>query len=77
MREDTTPNVVYVSGVHDLPARAGKLKDLTKFDNTFFGVHMKQAQRLDPQLRMLLEVTYEAIVDAGTLPQSIYMYIIN
>lgn len=54
-------------GAHGLPTRSGKLKDLTRFDNTFFGVHNKQANRTDPQLRMLLEVTYEAIVDAGMI----------
>jgi len=58
--------LIFVSpGAHGLPLRAGKLKDLSKFDATFFGVHNKQANRMDPQLRMLLEVTYEAIVDAG------------
>lgn len=43
----------------------GKLKDLNKFDAHFFGVHGKQADYMDPQARMLLELTYEAIVDAG------------
>ena len=48
-----------------MPKRCGKLKDLTKFDASFFGVHPKQANGMDPQLRMLLEVTYEALNDAG------------
>ena len=48
-----------------LPKRSGKLKDLSKFDAAFFGVHPKQANTMDPQLRMLLEVTYEALIDAG------------
>jgi len=48
-----------------MPKRCGKLKDLTKFDASFFGVHPKQANAMDPQLRMLLEVTYEALLDAG------------
>lgn len=54
-------------GVFDLPTRNGKLKDddLGNFDPQFFGVHQKQAECLDPQLRMMLESTYEAIVDAG------------
>jgi len=56
---------VLISGLNGLPTRSGKLKDLSKFDATFFGVHPKQANSMDPQLRMLLEVTYEAIVDAG------------
>jgi len=51
--------------LYGLPRRNGKLKDLTKFDASFFGVHPKQANGMDPQLRMLLEVTYEALVDAG------------
>lgn len=55
------------SGILGLPKRSGKLKDLTKFDAAFFGVHPKQANTMDPQLRLLLEVTYEAIVDAGII----------
>jgi fatty acid synthase len=54
-----------LSGLHGLPERSGKLKDLTKFDASYFGVHPKQAHAMDPQLRLLLEVTHEAIVDAG------------
>ena len=48
-----------------LPERSGTLKDISKFDATFFNVHPKQADVMDPQLRNLLEITYEAIVDAG------------
>ena len=54
-------------GLYGLPTRSGKLKDLSKFDAQFFGVHGKQANNMDPQARILLELTYEAIVDAGTL----------
>ena len=49
-----------------VPKRNGKLKDLAQFDAGFFGVHPKQATHMDPQLRMLLEISYEAIVDAGS-----------
>ncbi|XP_034937434.1 fatty acid synthase [Chelonus insularis] len=56
------------SGLHGLPARSGKLKDLSTFDATFFGVHSKQANVMDPQLRILLEATQEAIIDAGINP---------
>ncbi|XP_013778686.1 fatty acid synthase-like [Limulus polyphemus] len=58
-------------GLYGLPTRCGKLKDLSKFDATFFGVHPKQAHAMDPQLRILLELTYEAIVDAGYDPHSL------
>ena len=58
------PYILYV-GLYGLPERGGKLKDISKFDASFFGVHPKQANGMDPQLRMLLEVTQEAIIDAG------------
>ena len=48
-----------------MPTRTGKLKDLAHFDATFFGVHAKQAHVMDPQLRILLELTHEALIDAG------------
>ena len=54
--------------MHGLPTRNGKLKELDKFDASFFGIAPKQADNMDPQLRLLLEVTYEAIVDAGMIP---------
>ncbi|KAF4797413.1 Fatty acid synthase [Turdus rufiventris] len=55
-------------GIYGLPRRNGKLKDLSKFDASFFGVHPKQANTMDPQLRLLLEVSYEAILDGGINP---------
>lgn len=59
------------AGIYGLPKRTGKLKNIQQFDATFFGVHAKQAHLMDPQLRLLLETTYEAIVDAGINPQEI------
>lgn len=53
------------SGVHGLPRRSGKLPDLAHFDSAFFSVSPRQAHSMDPQLRILLELTYEAIVDSG------------
>lgn len=58
-------NFIITSGLYGLPGRMGKLKDLSKFDAQFFGVHGKQANLMDPQARILLELSYEAIVDAG------------
>lgn len=56
-------------GLYDLPTRIGKIKDidLESFDMQFFSVHQKQAECMDPQMRILLETTYEAIVDAGNI----------
>ncbi|XP_030317388.1 fatty acid synthase [Calypte anna] len=58
-------------GIYGLPRRNGKLKDISKFDASFFGVHPKQAHTMDPQLRLLLEVSYEAILDAGIDPATL------
>lgn len=49
----------------EIPSQTGKLRSLSKFDASFFSVHYKQAQTMDPQIRLLLERTYEAVVDAG------------
>ncbi|KAJ0060389.1 hypothetical protein NL108_010160, partial [Boleophthalmus pectinirostris] len=57
--------------LYGLPQRNGKLKDISHFDAVFFGVHPKQANTMDPQLRIMLEVAYEAIVDAGLNPASL------
>lgn len=61
------------SGLYNLPTRHGKIKDddLEKFDNDFFGVDQKEAECMDPQIRMLLELTYESIIDAGVNPQEL------
>ncbi|CAO1363317.1 unnamed protein product [Diamesa hyperborea] len=61
------------AGLYDLPTRIGKIKDddLMNLDAQFFKLHQKQAECMDPQLRMLLEATYEAIIDAGVNPQDI------
>ncbi|XP_041830190.1 fatty acid synthase isoform X2 [Melanotaenia boesemani] len=58
-------------GLYGLPKRNGKLKDISHFDASFFGVHPKQANTMDPQLRLMLEVSYEAIVDGGLNPNAL------
>jgi len=56
---------------HGLPNRSGKIKDLSSFDASFFGIHAKQAHVMDPQARILLEATYEALIDAGINPSTV------
>ncbi|XP_067204115.1 fatty acid synthase-like [Linepithema humile] len=55
----------------DLPARMGTINNLEKFDADFFHISFKQANLLDPMIRMLLEHTYEAIIDAGINPKQL------
>ena len=43
----------------------GRVPDFDKFDGNYFGLLGHMAETLDPQARLLLETTYEAIVDAG------------
>ncbi|CAG2108029.1 unnamed protein product [Medioppia subpectinata] len=58
-------------GLYGEPQRFGKIKHIDKFDAQFFGVSGKQADGLDPRLRLLLEVVYEAIVDSGYNPNTL------
>ncbi|KAL1414024.1 hypothetical protein MTO96_030764, partial [Rhipicephalus appendiculatus] len=59
------------AGHMGLPGRHGKILDLSRFDAQFFHTNPKQAHVMDPQLRMLLETSYEAIVDAGYDPDTL------
>ncbi|GFO05604.1 fatty acid synthase [Plakobranchus ocellatus] len=61
----TVDNRRWEPGYAGTPDVMGKLKNITDFDAEFFGVHSKSANTMDPMLRILLEVVYEAIVDAG------------
>src|ERR1041385_8128369 len=50
-----------------VPAR-GVLKDAESFDAGFFGIHPKEAEVMDPQQRVFLEVCWEALRRAGYAP---------
>lgn len=55
----------------NLNYRAGYLNDIESFDAYFFGISPREAIRMDPQQRILLEVTYESLEDAGLTLESI------
>lgn len=55
----------------EMPKRFGKVHRLEKFDAGFFSVIDRHADAMDPQCRMLLEHSYEAILDAGMNPKTL------
>jgi acyl transferase domain-containing protein/D-arabinose 1-dehydrogenase-like Zn-dependent alcohol dehydrogenase/acyl carrier protein len=60
------------------PEKAGKmycrygsfLKDVDQFDPRFFNITPREALNMDPQQRMLLEICWEALENAGIAPAS-------
>ncbi|XP_067209348.1 fatty acid synthase-like [Linepithema humile] len=55
----------------DLPTRMGTINNLEKFDADFFDMSFKETNTLDSMIRMLLEHTHEAIIDAGINPKQL------
>ena len=54
----TTSRGYFVDGIED-------------FDNMFFGISPKEAEMMDPQQRISLEVCWEALENAGIAPQTL------
>ena len=49
----------------------GFLTGVDRFDPTFFGISPREAARMDPQQRLLAEVAWEALEDAGIVPDQL------
>jgi phthiocerol/phenolphthiocerol synthesis type-I polyketide synthase C len=49
---------------------AGVLDDIWGFDPSVFGISPREAEQMDPQQRILLQLTWEALEDAGIPPAS-------
>ncbi|MBP2048330.1 acyl transferase domain-containing protein [Streptomyces griseochromogenes] len=49
--------------------RGGFLDDIAGFDADFFGIAPNEAAMMDPQQRLMLELGWEALEDAGIVPE--------
>ncbi|MBL4659473.1 MAG: SDR family NAD(P)-dependent oxidoreductase, partial [Alcanivoracaceae bacterium] len=49
----------------------GFIDDVDKFDSLFFSISPREAKSMDPQERLMLEVCWQALEDAGYHPESL------
>jgi len=68
----------YYSPDRDAPNKSiskwcGLLDNIDQFDNRFFNISPREANNMDPQQRMLLEVTWQCIEDSGVALQNLRM----
>ena len=49
----------------------GFLANVDRFDAAFFGISPREAAHIDPQQRLLMEVAWEALEDAGLAPEKL------
>ena len=50
----------------------GFLEAVDEFDPQFFGISPREAAQIDPQQRLLLEVSWEALENAGLVPEHLF-----
>jgi acyl transferase domain-containing protein/thioesterase domain-containing protein len=60
-----------MTSASDRSMRGGFLDSIDQFDARFFGISSEEAVTLDPHQRLLLEVTWQALEDAGQVPAAL------
>ena len=58
----------YKNNHPDLPKRSAHIDNIDKLDAGYFGLHYRQADHCNPELKVLMETVIEAIMDAGVNP---------
>jgi 6-methylsalicylic acid synthase len=61
----------YAAAVRNATRFGGFVADIEKFDAEFFGLTPREAELMDPQQRILLEVAWEALEHAGIPPRGL------
>ncbi|MDV5145207.1 polyketide synthase [Streptomyces sp. SBC-4] len=56
---------VQLDPVKKIPGFAGLVDDVDQFDPGFFGISPREAEEIDPQQRLMLEVGWQTLEDAG------------
>jgi phthiocerol/phenolphthiocerol synthesis type-I polyketide synthase D len=67
----TPPGAAASAVVQGLNRWGGYLDEISGFDAEFFGISPREAELMDPQQRMLLEVSWEALEHASIAPTSL------
>ena len=68
-KEELDPSIsAVVKNDTDYVSARGIISDADKFDASFFGINTKLADLMDPQQRIFLEISWEALEKAGCLP---------
>lgn len=58
-------------GLPGSPPHGGFLDRVDGFDADFFGISRREAETMDPQQRMVLELSWSALEDAGMVPATL------
>ncbi|MFJ8746956.1 type I polyketide synthase, partial [Embleya sp. NPDC127516] len=58
-------------GIGGVSGRGSFLASVDGFDPSFFGISGREAAAMDPHQRLMLELSWEALEDAGTVPATL------